>query len=937
MWVGVRTPGTELPERADRIRAALAQAPLVEATDAPRRGAARGPRPRAARLPRPAHGTEWEAGLTATRARTASSRTCSPTPAWLGRLGARRPRPPRAPGQFAYDTMTLIGPGTYEAARAAVDVGADRRRPGARRRAAPPTPLPPARPPRRPARLRRLLLPQQRRGGGRSTCATAARPRRRASTSTPTTATAPRRSSDGEPDRPHRLGARRPRRRLVPALPRLRRRDAAGAGEGANLQPAARPRHRRRPLARGVAELLAEWAARAGPRPGRRARASTPRRGDPESPLEVTAGRLPRRGPRASARSACRPSSCRRAATTWTRSATSCSRRSTASRRRRMAERPMWVGTRRARGRARAAAQGRRAAAALAPRRRRRHRAPALPDARRRPHDRALHRGRATPPTCGPARRRNRARRERLTTGRAPVPYWEDDAPAPLPRRRRPSPTPTTGTSGSSRRTAARRGSCWRRAARSWIDAARLIVSVERERHHPARRRRPRPTRGRGGSPRSDDTRRRGRGGRLPRRQRGRVHVLCPTTTSTVPRSASRTSPPARPAPSPARGACTTAARLVARREHDRLLLRAQRLLRAAPRRRRRRRRPAADHGGRRPLRARVAPGRRAPRRRPRPPQPLDLVVVDAASGERDGPRRGRRRGAARTGPPTGDVVATYEDHATPPELRSSRQAQPRTLRARAAAVKRAPPRRRPRRSRSRPSTAWRSRRSSTARRRVGRAPCLRSSTPTAARPTPYGDEWDGHAQYFVDKGYAWLAPNFRGCTCYGRDFERAQPRRLGRRRHHGLPRRRTTTCARSTGSTASGSRSSAASYGSYMALLRGHRRPGAPLPLRGDQVRRLRHPDLVGTGRPRRRPGPGADDGPPVDRPRGLPRRLAHPPASRTSRFRSWSPTASSTSASARSSPQQLVAELRRLGKTFEYVTYPTEGHGFLRAGPQV
>ena len=28
----------------------------------------------------------------------------------------------------------------------------------------------------------------------------------------------------------------------------------------------------------------------------------------------------------------------------------------------------------------------------------------------------------------------------------------------------------------------------------------------------------------------------------------------------------------------------------------------------------------------------------------------------------------------------------------------------------------------------------------------------------------------------------------------------------------------------------------------------------------------------------------------------------------------------------------EELVAELRRLGKTFEYVTYPTEGHGFLR-----
>lgn len=36
-----------------------------------------------------------------------------------------------------------------------------------------------------------------------------------------------------------------------------------------------------------------------------------------------------------------------------------------------------------------------------------------------------------------------------------------------------------------------------------------------------------------------------------------------------------------------------------------------------------------------------------------------------------------------------------------------------------------------------------------------------------------YGDEWDGHAQYFVDKGYAWFAINFRGSTSYGRDFER--------------------------------------------------------------------------------------------------------------------------------------------------------------------
>jgi dipeptidyl aminopeptidase/acylaminoacyl peptidase len=32
-----------------------------------------------------------------------------------------------------------------------------------------------------------------------------------------------------------------------------------------------------------------------------------------------------------------------------------------------------------------------------------------------------------------------------------------------------------------------------------------------------------------------------------------------------------------------------------------------------------------------------------------------------------------------------------------------------------------------------------------------------------------------------------------------------------------------------------------------------------------------------------------------------------------------------------------QLVEALRREGKTFEYVTYPTEGHGFLRREPQL
>ncbi len=37
-----------------------------------------------------------------------------------------------------------------------------------------------------------------------------------------------------------------------------------------------------------------------------------------------------------------------------------------------------------------------------------------------------------------------------------------------------------------------------------------------------------------------------------------------------------------------------------------------------------------------------------------------------------------------------------------------------------------------------------------------------------------YGFAWDEVAQYFVAKGYAYLAPNYRGSTGYGKDFERA-------------------------------------------------------------------------------------------------------------------------------------------------------------------
>ena len=44
-----------------------------------------------------------------------------------------------------------------------------------------------------------------------------------------------------------------------------------------------------------------------------------------------------------------------------------------------------------------------------------------------------------------------------------------------------------------------------------------------------------------------------------------------------------------------------------------------------------------------------------------------------------------------------------------------------------------------------------------------GRVPAV--VYPHGGPTSVYGDEWDGYAQYFIDKGYAWLALNFRGST----------------------------------------------------------------------------------------------------------------------------------------------------------------------------
>jgi acetoin utilization deacetylase AcuC-like enzyme len=114
IWIGMRTPAAETPARAEAIRDAL-DARVVEAE----------PHPDEALLA--VHDEALVAFLASAwgqwqRAELDQDRVVPYVFAHRG-LGARRA--PTAvwarPGWFAYDTMTLVGPGTWEAARAAAD------------------------------------------------------------------------------------------------------------------------------------------------------------------------------------------------------------------------------------------------------------------------------------------------------------------------------------------------------------------------------------------------------------------------------------------------------------------------------------------------------------------------------------------------------------------------------------------------------------------------------------------------------------------------------------------------------------------------------------------------------------------------------------------------------------------------------------------------
>jgi dipeptidyl aminopeptidase/acylaminoacyl peptidase len=314
----------------------------------------------------------------------------------------------------------------------------------------------------------------------------------------------------------------------------------------------------------------------------------------------------------------------------------------------------------------------------------------------------------------------------------------------------------------------------------------------------------------------------------------------------------------------------------------------------------------------------------------------LHLVVVDAS----DGSAEELARGGTWTSPhwtAAGDILAAYEDHATPSELRRLTPGDAHaTIHAPAPKAVRAAPHAELEEIAFEsfdgleiPGFLIRPRGAS------ADAPVPAVVYPHGGPTDAYGDVWDGHAQYFVDKGYAWLAVNFRGSIGYGRDFER--------RNHGDWGVGDTKDCLAAADYLRSldwvdGDRLGifGASYGSYMSLLAvtddPEHRFRCAVPKYGDcdittswaQGDRHGVQDLERMMGP---PSAARDEyiaGSPYHRLENIeaPLLIAH--GERDERV---SPKQS----------EQLVERLRELGKTFEYVTYPTEAHGLLRAGPQL
>jgi dipeptidyl aminopeptidase/acylaminoacyl peptidase len=313
-----------------------------------------------------------------------------------------------------------------------------------------------------------------------------------------------------------------------------------------------------------------------------------------------------------------------------------------------------------------------------------------------------------------------------------------------------------------------------------------------------------------------------------------------------------------------------------------------------------------------------------------------DLVTVDAATGAVTEVAAGGTW-AEPQWLSDGSILATYEDAATAPQLRIvTPDGEQRVLLAPTPAPVVAAPHVRPE------HVTFRSFDGLEVHGLLYRPAGASAEHPAAAIVNPHGgptshdgDEWFGHAQYFVDKGYAWLLVNFRGSTSFGREYEAA---------NHGVwGVADTQDCLAAHDFLASLDWVDAtrvgiygASYGSYMSLCAvvddpAHRFRCAVMKFgdsdvlvswaqgdrtgRFDLERMMRHPSAARAA---------YETGSPIHRIENLeaPVLVAH--GERDERVH---PAQS----------RDLVDALKSLGKTFEYVTYPSEAHGFLSAGPQV
>jgi dipeptidyl aminopeptidase/acylaminoacyl peptidase len=311
-----------------------------------------------------------------------------------------------------------------------------------------------------------------------------------------------------------------------------------------------------------------------------------------------------------------------------------------------------------------------------------------------------------------------------------------------------------------------------------------------------------------------------------------------------------------------------------------------------------------------------------------------DLVTVDVSGGVVSVVASGGSWGTP-LWTADGGIVATYEDHETAPELRLVGAGDSSALAAPAPLAVRRAPYVAPEEVRFVSGDGLEI--EALLFRPGGRDDPAPAVVYPHGGPTDlYGDDWDGHAQYFVDKGYAWLALNFRGSIGRGKTFERLNFDDWG-----GGDRDDCLAAADylRTLDWVDGDKLAifGASYGSYMALCAAVEDAGARFRC---AVCKYGDCDLLTTWSQGDRSGVyycGEN-------------MLGHPSRNRET-FLRGSPVLrldrlavplliAHGERDERVHPKQseeLAAELKRLGKTFEYVTYPTEGHGFLRAGPQI